>query len=129
MFWIDQIGNAASLIGALLALMAWIQSRSVRKRIDAEKFKKSRKIVVVLQHGSEKLELPVELRRSELTRAEILGRIGMIPTKTKNGRFTLGYLNTKEFLEQVNKLNEGDSEGLLTIPCKLDEYQQFDIID
>ena len=126
MTWFSMIAGIASLVGATFALMAWIQSRKVNDRLEAEKIINNRKVVVVMQHGSEKLELPVELRRAELTRAEVLGRIGMIPTKEKGKRFSIGYLNTHEFLDQINKINESDGEGLLTIPCKKNEYEQFD---
>lgn len=62
------------------------------------------KITVILNHGAKKLELPVEMRRSEFSRAEILGRIGMIPTTEKGKRFSLKYTNTREFLQQINQI-------------------------
>lgn len=125
--WLNSIGSIASITGTIFAAMAWIYSRNVAKKLDNEKTIKSRKIAVVLQHGAEKIELPVELRRSELTRAEILGRIGMLPLKNKNTHFNLGYLNTVEFLDQVNKINQAENEGLLTIPCTKTEIGQFEI--
>ena len=83
------------------------------------------KISVVLSYGVEKLELPVEIRRKEFSRAEILGRIGMIPLKKTGKRFSLGYLNSVEFLKQINQINEGDGDSILTIPCNETEFSQF----
>lgn len=86
------------------------------------------KISVILQNGGRnRLELPIELRRAELTRAEVLGRIGMIPMKSKGQRFTLNYLSTREFLIQINQILEGNGDSILTIPCSEIEFQQFDL--
>ena len=124
---LELTGSTASILGTLFALMAWIQAYRINKTIEAEKINKNKKIIVVLQHGPQKIELPIELLRSEFTRAEILGRIGMIPTKDNNQRFSLGYLNNHEFLDQINQINEASGEGLLTIPCTKEEYNQFDL--
>jgi len=83
---------------------------------------------VVLQNGADRLELPVELRRAELTRSEVLGRIGMITMKSKGQRFSLEYLNQPDFLRQINTIAKTSEDGILTIPCKADELAQFDII-
>jgi hypothetical protein len=70
--------------------------------------------------------LPIELRRAELTRAEILGRIGMIPMKEKGKRFSLEYLNTSKFLRRINEIIEGHGDSDLVIPCTEEELNQFD---
>ncbi len=69
----------------------------------------------------------MELRRAELTRAEILGRLGMIPMKTKGSRFSLSYLNKPEFLAQINQIMDGSGDAVLTIPCTQEEFEQFDL--
>lgn len=127
MDWLNNLGVAASVLGAVFALMAWLKARKVQKELETEKARQNKRITVTLQHGSQKLELPVELRRAELTRAEVLGRLGMIPMKIKGRRFSLGYLNRPEFLQQINQIIDGNRDAVLTIPCTGEEFEQFDL--
>ena len=86
------LGNIADILGVLggiAAFFAWLQSRKVSEELEAERQRKDKKIRVILSYGADELELPVEMRRGEFTRAEILGRIGMIPMKTAGKRFEL----------------------------------------
>ena len=83
------------------------------------------KVAVFLVHGSNKIELPLELRRIDLSRPEILGRIGMIPMKASGTRFKLRYLSSPQFLQQLNKIRENDGEAEVVIPCTADEFSQF----
>lgn len=130
MGWTESFGLVADIVGilgAIFALLAWMQTLVLRGRMQAEKNRLNKKIRVVLQHGARSIDLPIELRRSEATRAEILGRIGMIPMNEKGKRFSLAYLNRPEFLRQVNQIATSDEIALLTIPCDAEEYQQFDL--
>lgn len=130
MQWKDWLGLAADttgILGALFALLAWWQARQLRQEAHAERMRQNRAVTLVLQHGARRIELPVELRRAELTRAEILGRLGMIPMRTRGQRFSLDYLNTPDFLRQINQIASGNGPGLLTIPCTAAELDQFDI--
>ncbi len=127
MEWLSPAADIVSIVGAFFALFAWLQARRVRQELAKEQQRQNRKVTVILQNGADRLELPIELRRGELTRAEVLGRIGMIPMKVKGARFSLAYLNTPEFLRQINQVAEGTSDAVLTIPCKLDEFEQFDL--
>lgn len=125
MQWLSSIADLVSIVGALFALLAWIQTRQVRKDLARERQRQQRKVTVVLQHGADRLELPVELRRAELTRAEVLGRIGMLPMRTHGARFHLGYLNNPGFFRQINDIMDGTSDATLTIPCQKEEFEQF----
>lgn len=126
----DAVGLVADLIGiagAVFALFAWLQARRLRETIEREKQRQNRKVTVVLQSGGRSVELPVEMRRAELSRAEILGRIGMIPMHEKGARFSLSTLNTPEFWRQISQVLESDQDALLTIPCTDAELRQFDL--
>lgn len=124
---ISAFADIIGILGGVFALFAWLQSRQVSKDIEAEKQRKDKKIRVVLSYGANEVELPVEMRRGEFTRAEILGRLGMIPMKAKSSRFGLTYLNTPEFLRRVNEIADGDNATTLSIPCKKEEFDQFDL--
>jgi len=74
----------------------------------------------------------VPLRRADLTRAELLGRLGMVPVKKdqkgeEQKRFTISYFNSKEFFERLNALILGNGSDVLIIPCSKEEFEQFDI--
>ena len=123
------VADLIGIIGAIFALLAWLKVRELQKQQEQENQRQNQKMQVVLQHGSDKIELPVELRRAEFARSEILGRLGMIPLKKKEetGRFSLKYLNTPEFFKQINQIIAGQGEGVLTIPCDAEEFEQFDL--
>lgn len=127
MHWIGLIADLIGILGAVFSFYAWAKAREIQADLKEERKRQSRGITVVLQSGNNRIDLPVELRRTELTRAEILGRIGMIPMKKKGSRFTLEYLNTPEFLRQINQITAGEGEGILTIPCKPEELTQFEL--
>lgn len=99
----------------------------LHKEFEQEQKRQEQEISVILQSGAKSLKLPVELRRAEFTRSEILGRIGMIPMKNSGQRFAIDYLNTPEFLRQINHILASDSNSILTIPCNEKEYDQFDL--
>ena len=69
----------------------------------------------------------MELRRAELTRSEVLGRIGMIPMKEKGRRFTLEYLNQPDFLRKINIIAKSSEDDILTVPCTAEELAQFNV--
>lgn len=107
-----------------------IQSSLKKEFGNAQKLKErqEQKISVKLQNGARQLlDLPIELCRAELTRAEILGRIGMIPMAEKGKRFTLSYLSTPDFLRQIHQVVEGNGDDVLTIPCNEEEFKQFNL--
>jgi len=87
--------------------------------------KLSRKVSVVLQSNGKKLELPIELRLADLNRAEILGRIGMLPMRDKGRRYSMRYFSTAKFLNQINRIRERNEDSTLVIPCTSDEINQF----
>jgi hypothetical protein len=100
----------------------------IKSSLHKEQKRQEQRISVMLQNSAtQRLELSVELRRADLTRAEILGRIGMIPMEEEGKRFSLGYLNTPDFLRQINQILASDSNSVLTIPCNENEYAQFDL--
>jgi hypothetical protein len=128
MDWLNWAASICSILSVLFSLLAWLKAKRIHKELIKEQQRQNKKIKVILNYGDKKLELPMELRRVELTRAEILGRLGMIPMKGKGQqRFSLGYINKPEFLQQINNIAVSDGEFILTIPCNEDEFSQFDI--
>lgn len=131
MEWLGSTADVIGILGAVFALLAWIQSRQVGKKIEQEKQRQNRNITIILRSGRQRIELPVGILRAEFTRAEILGRIGMIPMKgrnleNKNKRFSLGYINEPEFFRRINEIIVSDGDTVLEIPCTEEEFDQFD---
>ena len=87
----------------------------------------SQHIPIILCNGGKKKELPLKFRLSDLTRAEVLGRIGMLPMKKSGQRFEISYLNTPEFIGNINRIrdNYGNEGLMLEISCNDEEFDQF----
>ncbi|WP_419788191.1 hypothetical protein [Pseudodesulfovibrio sp.] len=118
------VAGIASIVGALFSLFAGIQSGRAYRMLAKERRRLKASIQVVLQHGSETIKLPVDIRRGDFSRAEVLGRIGMIPT-VDGERFQLQYLNTPTFLMQIDNILKESNDGVLTIPCTEQEFVRF----
>ncbi len=123
------IADIIGILGAIFALFAWLQTCQLKKIQEREQARQNKHIQIVLQSsGSEKIELPVDIRRAELTRSEILGRIGMVPRKSKyRAGFSIEYLNSVEFYKQLTQVATGQGKGLITVPLSEDEFNQFNL--
>lgn len=127
MQWLGHAADVVGILGAIFSLFAWLQARNLRQELDKERARQNKKVMVVLQNGGERLELPMELRRAELTRSEVLGRIGMIPMKEKGRRFSVEYVNQTDFLRKIDIIARSSDDDILTIPCTAEELAQFDV--
>ena len=123
------VADVLSVVGSAFALFGWLQAKANNKQITREQERMNSRIKVILMENVSKRQivLPVHLRRLELTRAELLGRMGMIPMKNKNNRFALSYLHTASFLQELNRIQASNKEEDLIIPCSSEEIEQFDV--
>lgn len=125
MEWLSAIADVIGILGAIFALFAWLKSLQIQRELRREQQRLRQQIKVVLSYGPQTLALPVHIRRSELTRAEVLGRIGMLPMQTPGARFSLGATSTPEFLRRLDEIVDADGDTTLTIPCTKEEFEQF----
>ncbi len=111
--------DVLSVVGSVFAFFAWLQAKINSKQITKEKERMNSRIRVILKENvsQRQIVLPVHLRRLELTRAELLGRIGMIPRKNKSEFFVLSYLNSSSFFQELNRIQASDQEEDLVIPA------------
>ena len=118
-----------SVVGSVFAFFAWLQAKINSKQMTKEKERMNSRIKVILVESisNRKIVLPVPPRRLELTRAELLGRIGMIPRKNKSEFFVLSYLNSTSFFQELNRIQASNKEEDLIIPCSSKEIEQFDV--
>jgi hypothetical protein len=119
----DFIGTAANVfdfVGGLAAVWVFFKIRAL------DRLNEPVSVFLSLTSGEKKIELPLEMRRRDLSRAEILGRLGMVPMKTTGARFALRYLSTPDFIRSINEVIDRKSKELV-IPCSEQEFDQFDI--
>ena len=129
---IGLIGTITGIIGMYFAILAFRESESIKKGITKEKERLNEDVSVTLVESNKnrRIKLPSKLRRQEVTRAELQGRLGVIPMESSGAqqpRYSIRYMNTKEYLEDIDKISEGSGESELTIICETDEIEQFDL--
>lgn len=116
--WLDAMEpalNALTLAGVAFAIYQFAHDRTRGRE----------QIEVVLVCGNERAVLPLDLPRADVTRAEVLGRLGMLEMKEKGKRFALSHLSSRKFLRDLNNIKHGKS-SVLEIPCSEEEFFQFD---
>ena len=112
------------MIGAFLAAFAWIQVKANGKQISLNS---EIKVILWNEDTQRQLILPIHLRRVDISRPELLGRIGMIPRRNKSEFFALSYLNSSSFFLELNRIQASNKEENLIIPCSIEEIEQFDL--
>lgn len=126
--WLSFIADVVGVLGAVFALLAWTQAQRLQQNFEREQQRQQKKVTIVLAHGPEQYELPIQLQRAELTRSEVMGVLGMIPMKERGKRFSIGFVSTKDFLDKINEIIKSDGDQRLLIPCQKVEYEQFDFV-
>jgi hypothetical protein len=127
---VEYLSFASDIIGvsgALFAGLAWWQSWQTVHDLQAERKRLDERIAValVLRSNGQRRVLPLALRRRGLARAELLGRIGMLPMREAGRRFSLSFLASAEFLAQLDAAQAASGAATITIPCSDEEFQQF----
>ena len=126
--WIaDIIGILGGVVAAIFSILNWRQARRLRAEVEMERQRQARRIRVELTNGGRRMPVPVEFKRSEFTRAEIQGRLGVIPMKKKGVRYSIEFLNTPEFLRRIEEIESGIGDSVLTIPITDEELAQFNL--
>lgn len=122
------IGLAADLIGvggAVFAGFAWMFSHRTHKMLKAEKHRLNEPVAVILEaEDGRRVKLP-PLKRKELTRAELLGRVGMLPRKDPRAFFVIDYLSTPAFFEELARIQDASGTSEIVIRCTKQEMEQF----
>lgn len=126
----EQLGwlaNLAEVVGFFILLLTLANTYILR----TEQHERNRKITVLLEvegQPSRSYTVPGSIRRKDFSRAEIMGRLGMIPLKDKNEKFfKLGYVQRNpKFLEDIERIYDSKLDAIITIPCSPSEFDQFD---
>lgn len=124
---VEKLSTLLGLFGSFFALFAWLQAKRINKNVKQEQNRLNQEIKIVLQgeDDSHTITLPFALRRRELARSELLGLIGMLPTKEPKERFEIRYLSTEEFRDSMSNMQDAEDDAEMKIICTNDEIDQF----
>ncbi len=121
MEFISPFADILSIVSAIVAFLAWLQARKINRRLDTEEKRLGQPITIILKSGDKKQELPAPIQRRFLTRAELLGRLGMVRPGAR-----MNYsLNKKEFFEDLDAVLNGTEAMTLVIEIPDSDYQQL----
>ncbi|HPY39179.1 MAG TPA: hypothetical protein PLM98_01570 [Thiolinea sp.] len=123
-FWdiLDKIGILAGVFGLLVSL-------SIRAYL-WRKEKQDNALIDIRLHCTEpetKITLQGQIRRKNLTRAEVQGLLGILPMKEKGKRYELQALNHKAFFDALEEAQVNTSIYELIIACTAQELAQFEL--
>lgn len=124
-FWnfVGQVSNLAGAVGGVVSAIGILFLLRDKRRMGQE-------VGVLLRletaEGQTAIRLPLALKRRDVSRAELLGRLGMLPMKQKGARFALRHLSSPTFMAAVNEVVEGRRSTLI-VPCSQEEIDQFDL--
>lgn len=115
---IGQASNFAGAIGGIVAAIGVVKMLATQRRALEHV-----EVQLRLEGENSTIALPLEMLRKDISRAELLGRLGMA-LKNQGQRFTLKALSTPKFMRAVNEVVEGRTSALI-IPCTKEELDQF----
>jgi len=120
--YIGQISNITGAVSGIAALLGVLRLLKAQARLDD-------RIAVVLKLEAEErsVALPLVMLRRDVSRAELLGRIGMLPMRQKGTRFSIRSMSTSAFMWAVNSVVEGTTDTLV-IPVTSEELDQFELL-
>ncbi len=138
------LANIIAVIGIPITAYQIIKGRSELKKSQEKKNKEERRknedmqIILKEKNTNRKIYLPNKIRRGELTRAEVLGRLGMMPMipvsssqsdtpKKDQRRFLIKKNATEEFIRAIDALYVSSEGKELIVNCDTEEMEQFDI--
>lgn len=96
-----------------------------KMKIDERKQNEKVDIKLVLQDGSYEVSIPLPMLRKDISRAEVLGRLGMIPLVDKSKKFySIAYMANPALIENIINCQLG-KDDTIPIMCTKEEIEQF----
>lgn len=123
---IDYVSGILALLAAISSVAAWMQSIANRNALSSEKERQNAAIGIklVCEDGRFRL-LDLEMIRAEVSRAEVLGRLGMLPMASKGQRFSIAWLSSREFLQELARIRDGVGNDVIRVKVSASEFDQF----
>lgn len=123
-FWdiLDKIGIFAAVasifVSLSIRLYLWRKEKRENALIDIRLYCSDPEVLISLQG---------QIRRKNLTRAEVQGLLGILPMKEKGKRYELQALNQKAFFDALEEAQVNGAIQELVITCSEQELEQFDL--
>lgn len=124
--WQGVVGTVIGVIGTIISIFVLLKSRRIENFLEREKSRNNEKVEIVLTDGISSKILPA-IRRQEVTRSEVQGRIRLVPT-INNAPYSIAYLNSDDFFKQIDLIVIGSNESgntKIEIKCTSAEVAQF----
>jgi hypothetical protein len=118
---LDQVTIVLSAISMAFSFLVWLKLRK-QKAFDSQRIN----IRVVVPGTDKYIALWSKPERKHLTRAEVLGLIGLIPRHSKEN-YKIAYLNTLDFFQHLADVQDDGDNNLLSIECTEQELLQFNL--
>jgi hypothetical protein len=119
---LDKIGIAAGIVALMVSISIriylWRKEQRDNDLIDIRLQCLEPEVLITLQG---------QIRRKNLTRAEVQGLLGILPMKEKGKRYDLPYLNQKAFFDALEEAQVSGDVRELSIKCSPNELKQFDL--
>jgi len=123
------IADFIGIFSFFAAVAAWINTRKIQKnqKLELERLNQKIKVRLINPDTKNYIDLNGEMRREEISRAEILGWIGMLPKiqGLERSRFQLEFSNKDEFFTRMNAVRTGSGDMTFEIDCTEYELDQF----
>jgi hypothetical protein len=118
---VGQVADLAGAVGGVFAAFGVLRLMAAERRL-----KERVEVVLKLQGDGKSIILPLELLRRDVSRAELLGRLGMLPMREKGSRFSIRAIASPAIIRELNAVVEGKSSTIV-IPVTGEEIEQFDL--
>lgn len=118
MITLGDISDVLGILSFFVSIIIWLKLK-IKERFDECRIK-----IVLVADDSTTVYLPCEIERKHLTRSEIQGLIGVLPTHEQK-RYKLESLRTKEFFDELAIVQDNMKQNVLKIKCSKQEIEQF----
>ena len=119
---ITYVSFAWAWIAGIYSLAVWWKIKRQRN-VDNELIT----IQIVCEEQRYVYALPGKIRRKNLTRAQVQGLLGILPTKNKNERYSLSYLTSRQFFRSLEEAQEKNS--VLSVELTGEELAHSDLAE
>ena len=115
----DKIGIAAALTAMIFSILVWLNQKRKESRDNTLIY-----IRLFCEESNVMISMQGQIRRKNLTRAEVQGMLGTLPYS--GSRYKLDSFNKKLFFDQLEAAQISSKINEVIIPITPEELKQFD---
>lgn len=106
--WMDWITIVFSFLAMFFAFKNWWNNKKQLKLIQ-----------IIIDRNGEKVKLPFEIMRKNLTRSEVFGILGAFD---KDSKFDIKYTSSRDFFRQVSDVQEAKKDEIIIYLKDTDKF-------